>query len=108
MATEGVEMSYDYTTPTVVDKIVEGQRLDITEDQAHEAIKQLASALKLTRENLAGAEARFQRALSDMETRLAKMAGQNPGRPKYQDGIRYETPPERPLGPDGFPQRGII
>jgi hypothetical protein len=101
-------MSYDYTTPDVVAKIVEGQILDITPEQANEAIHQLAVALQTTRKERDSIAERFQRAMSDFEMRLAKARGQKPGQPAYKDGVRYESPTDRPLGPDGFPQRGIV
>ncbi|MGD9730245.1 MAG: hypothetical protein AB7L09_02815 [Nitrospira sp.] len=53
-------------------------------------------------------EQRFNRMMSDMELQRARMRGQEPGKPRYQDGVRYETTQDRPLGPDGFPQRGIV
>ena len=101
---------YDYTTPAVVDKIlITGMQLDITLEQAQEAIVDLARALKASRESYAALEYKHHRAMSDWEIRVAKARGQKPGKPKYVDGVRYAPPPEhRPLGPDGFPQRGIV
>jgi hypothetical protein len=99
---------YDYTTPAVVEKILQpDQVLDITEEQAHEAIKALAAALKTSRERHAALESKHYLTMSDMEIKLAQARGR--GKPKLQDGVRYAPPSPTPqLGPDGFPQRGII
>jgi len=102
--------NYDYTTPAVVDKILTpGMVLDITPEQAREAIMGLAAALKRTRERYAALEYKHHRAMSDMEIRMAKARGQKPSQPKYQDGVRYAPPPSPgQMGADGFPSRGII
>ena len=100
---------YDYTTPAVVKKILTpGMALDITLEQAQEAIKDLAKALQDTRERYTALEYKHHKAMSDVEIRLAQARGQKPDQPKYQDGIRYASEAPRPMGPDGFPQRGIV
>lgn len=71
-------------------------------------VKALIEEVLRERERATKAEQEFFKKMSDLEIQRAKAAGQKPGQPKYQDGIRYSNPPERPLGPDGFPQRGIV
>jgi hypothetical protein len=116
-------MSYDFTPPNVVNRILTpGQTLDINLEQAFDAIKQLAGALKAERSaHAAAAEALVaessrhealvrdhRKAMSDLEMRMMSLA-RPPQKPKYTDGVRHAPPQgHTPLGPDGFPQRGII
>ena len=98
---------YDYTTPAVVEKIMQpGQELDIVLDQALDAIKQLAGALKESRDRHNSLQEKHHKSLSDMEIRMSKLRGE--AKRKLPDGIRYSTPQTPQMGPDGFPQRGII
>jgi hypothetical protein len=54
-------------------------------------------------------ELKYTKALSDMEIRRARSGQIGAPKPKLQDGVRYASPPApRPMGPDGFPQRGIV
>lgn len=71
-------------------------------------VKALIAEVLRERDRAAQAEQDFYKKMSDLEIQRAKAAGQKPGQPKYQDGVRYSSPAERPLGPDGFPQRGIV
>lgn len=113
-------MSYDFTPPNVVNRILTpGQTLDIDLEQALDAIRQLAGALKEERKNhasttemLTGEHARYNAAelkhvtaMSDLEIRLSTRP---PPTQKLQDGIRWEQPTNPTIGPDGYPQRGII
>ncbi len=59
------------------------------------------------RERADGAEQKFYKMMSDLEIRRAQQGGTQ-NNPRYSDGIRYASDTPRPLGPDGFPQRGII
>lgn len=98
---------YDYTTPAVVEKIAQsGQELDISLDQALDAIKQLAVELKKSRDRCNSLQEKHHKSMSDMEIRMAKVRGE--AKRKLPDGVRYATPQTPQLGPDGFPQRGII
>jgi hypothetical protein len=45
-------------------------------------------------------------ARSDLEIMRAQARG--PGPQDYKDGVRYQPPSNPMMGPDGFPQRGII
>lgn len=73
-----------------------------------EMVRALIQEVLRERERATAAEQKFHKMMSDMEIRNARLRGQEPGKPKYQDGIRFDGTPERPLGPDGFPQRGIV
>lgn len=78
--------------------------------QCHpKVVEALIKEVLRERERATKAEQEFFKKMSDLEIQRAKASGQKPGQPKYQDGVRY-MPPEgnRPLGPDGFPQRGIV
>jgi len=59
------------------------------------------------RQRAADAEYNFHKMMSDAEIARAKASGAA-AKPVLQDGVRYHTPEQRPMGPDGFPQRGII
>lgn len=77
--------------------------------QCHpKVVKALIEELLRERDRAIETEQKFAKMMSDMEIRNAKSRGQEPGKPAYKDGIRYSSPPQRPLGPDGFPQRGIV
>jgi hypothetical protein len=69
-------------------------------------VKALIEEVLRERDRATKAEQDFYKKMSDLEIQRAKQRGQE--KPKLQDGIRYSTPTERPLGPDGFPQRGIV
>lgn len=72
-------------------------------------VKALVEALVAERERSIAAEQRFNKMMSDMEIAKARASGQKPGQPKYRDGVRYAAPPSPgPVGPDGFPSRGIV
>jgi len=113
-------MSYDFTPPSVVNRIlIPGQTLDIDLEQALDAIRQLAGALKEERTKLAlatetltferarnrAAELKHVTDMSDLEIRLSNRPAATR---KSPDGVRYANPPSPTIGPDGFPQRGII
>ena len=71
-------------------------------------VEALIRELLQERERSIAAEHRFTKMMSDMEIQRAKQLGQSAGKPKYQDGVKYETPSQRPIGPDGFPVQGFI
>lgn len=72
-----------------------------------ERVTALIQAVIAAREECIATEQRYTKILSDMEIKRAK-TNQTTAKPKLQDGIRYASPEQRPLGPDGFPQRGIV
>lgn len=47
--------------------------------------------------------------MSDIEVRNARSAGsKHKGSERYVDGLKVQHPANPTIGPDGFPQRGII
>ena len=74
-----------------------------------QVVRALIEEILRERERASKAEQDFFKKMSDMEIARANAGGAKPSQPKYQDGVRYSQPEgHRPLGPDGFPQRGII
>lgn len=73
-----------------------------------ERVAALIQAVLDERQRVADIEHKYTKILSDMEIRRAKAGQATAPKPKLQDGVRYSSPPQRPIGPDGFPQRGIV